>query len=107
MIYYLIASIFYFLLMCFTFNECIRKSSYYTYVCLILNLCSAFLWFSFVKNLPNREEVLFHSVYWDLMIIVIGYILPLFIFEFKLNYIQMIGIIVIFIGFCLLKGFND
>lgn len=107
MIYYLIASVFYIAIMLMTFTESIRLSKHFIWINLFLNTCAAFFWFYFAKNLPNKESILLNSAYWDLMIMVIGYILPIFIFQFKLNYMQLIGLFVVFIGFCLLKVFND
>ena len=107
MIYYLSAAICYFLVMCLTFVEHWRNHRFYIGACLLFNFFSASMWFSFVKTLPSKENILLHSVYWDLMIMIIGYILPVFIFHFKLNYLQITGIFVIFIGFCMLKAFND
>jgi drug/metabolite transporter (DMT)-like permease len=107
MIYYLIASVFYIAIMLMTFTESIRLSKHFIWINLFLNICSSFLWFTLVKNLPNKESILLNSAYWDLMIMFVGYILPIFIFQFKLNYMQLIGLFVIFVGFCLLKAFND
>jgi hypothetical protein len=74
---------------------------------LVLNFLASFSWFSLVKSLPDKESILINSVYWDIMIMGIGYILPLFIFSFKLNNIQIISLFVILLGFFMLKVFHN
>ncbi len=104
--YYFIAFLIYLILMFMTFSD-FRESKYFVFVALTLNFLTSFLWFSLVKSLPDKESILINSVYWDIMIMGIGYILPLFIFSFKLNNIQIISLFVILLGFFMLKVFHD
>lgn len=67
------------------------------------NIFSCFLWYSLAHSLYDKDAVLINSAYWDMMIMAIGYVLPMFVFGFRLTTMQLIGIAVIFVGFCMLK----
>ena len=107
MSYYLIAFIFYFITMIITFYEPIRKTNYYFYISLILNTCGSICWFLLVKYLDNNEEILIHSAYWDLMILIICFLFPIIIFNFNFNLYQMIGFLFILLGFGMVKWFHN
>lgn len=70
------------------------------------NIIACILWYSLAHSLSNKEDVLLNSAYWDMMIMTIGYMLPMLIFGFKLTYMQFAGLAVIFAGFCMLKFFG-
>lgn len=105
--YYGAASVLYLAVMLLTFMESARSSRWYVPCCLACNLFASFLWFRLAQSLPNRDSVLINSAYWDLMIMVIGYVLPMILFSFKMNAWQYLGLAVVFIGFCIMKVCNE
>ena len=105
--HYIVAGIFYTLVMFLTFSDSTRKSHWFFIVSILLNTCGSVIWFMLVKSLDDKEKILINSIYWDFMILVIGYCIPLMIFKFSFNYFQMVGLIFIIFGFILLKGFHS
>jgi len=101
--YYIAAAIIYLVIMMLTFCDSVRLSAYYIPVSMACNILSCFLWYSLAHSLYDKDAVLINSAYWDMMIMAIGYVLPMFIFGFCLTIMQLIGIAVIFVGFCMLK----
>lgn len=104
--YYLIASLFYLMVMFITFNDAFRKSSWYFPLSIFGNLIGSICWFLLVRHLNNNDKILIHSVYWDFMILVIGYLLPLLAFEFSFNSWQIFGMSLVIIGLCVIKAFH-
>lgn len=105
--YYSTASVLYLAVMLMTFVDAARSSRWYLPCCIFCNLAASVLWFRFAQSLPDRDAVLINSAYWDLMIMFIGYMLPMVVFQFRLNPWQYSGLALVFIGFCLLKVFNE
>ena len=101
--YYIIAGIFYLLVMLLTFCDNTRKSAWFIPICVSLNTLGTIIWFLLVKNLDDKKKILVNSVYWDFMILVIGYCLPLILFKFEFSLIQFLGLILIIFGFALIK----
>ena len=60
----------------------------------------------YAKKLNNKVEILTNSIYWDLMMIFIGYLIPLLVFQFKFNNNQIIGFTLIIIGILIVKLFH-
>jgi multidrug transporter EmrE-like cation transporter len=63
-------------------------------------------YFLLIKKLKNKEDILINSIYWDFMLIFIGYLIPLFIFQFKFNINQIIGLTLVVIGILIIKLFH-
>lgn len=105
--YYITAAMLYLVIMMLTFCDSARSSTYYIPISMICNTFSCFLWYLLAHNLHDKDAVLINSAYWDMMIMVIGYVLPMFIFGFRLTTMQFAGMIVIFIGFCMLKFLGE
>jgi len=103
---YIIAAAFYTFDMLITFNDGFRKSNWYLPMSITGNLFGSICWFMLVKHLDNNDRILIHSVYWDFMILLIGYMLPLMIYQFHFNFGQIIGMSMVVIGLCLLKAFH-
>lgn len=101
--YYVIASLCYLIVMLLTFFDFSRKSSWFLPVSLLFNTVGTCLWFLLVKHLDEQQKILIHSVYWDFMILVIGYCLPLIIFKFNFNFLQIAGFILTIIGMVMIK----
>jgi hypothetical protein len=57
-------------------------------------------------KLTTKEDILINGIYWDFMLIFIGYLIPIFIFQFKFNINQIIGLILIVIGILIIKFFH-
>lgn len=89
-----------------TFNDAFRKSSWYLPLSIFGNLIGSICWFLLVRHLNNNDKILVHSVYWDFMILVIGYLLPLLAFEFSFNSWQIFGMSLVIIGLCVIKAFH-
>ena len=105
--YYLMAFMFYFLAMIITFNDSYRRSNWYIYVSLGLNTAGSIFWFLLVKYLNDNDKILIHSAYWDLMILIISFLLPTIIYKFNFNLYQIGGLIFIFLGFAIVKWFHN
>jgi len=104
--YYIIASFFYLIVMLITFHEPMRKTNWFLPIAISCNLLSSMCWFLLAKKLNNKEEILTNSIYWDLMMILIGYLIPLLVFQFKFNNNQIIGFTLIIIGILIVKFFH-
>lgn len=105
--YYLTASLLYLVIMLMTFVDAARSSRWYFACCIACNVGASVLWFKLAQSLPDRDAVLINSAYWDLMIMFIGYMLPMVAFQFRLGFWQYAGLALVFLGFCLLKVFNE
>lgn len=102
--YYAFASVCYLIVMLLTFFDYSRKSSWFLPISLFFNTCGTLAWFLLVKQLNEQQKILIHSVYWDFMILVIGYCIPLILFKFNFTYLQIIGLIMTIAGMLLIKG---
>lgn len=105
--YYVAASLLYVAVMLMTFVDAARSSRWYLPCCIVCNVGASILWFRLAQSLPNKDSVLINSAYWDLMIMFIGYMLPMVAFQFRLGTWQYVGLALVFLGFCLLKVFNE
>lgn len=90
--------------MLLTFFDYSRKASWFLPISLFFNTCGTIAWFLLVKQLNEQQKILIHSVYWDFMILVIGYCIPLILFKFNFTYLQIIGLIMTIVGMLLIKG---
>jgi drug/metabolite transporter (DMT)-like permease len=104
--YYIIASFFYLIVMLITFYEPMRKTSWFLPISICCNLFSSMCYFLLIKKLNNKEDILINGIYWDFMLIFIGYLIPLFIFQFKFNTNQIIGLTLVVIGILIIKLFH-
>ena len=94
------------MVMFITFNDAFRKSNYYLPLSIFGNLIGSICWFLLVRHLNNNDKILVHSVYWDFMILVIGYLLPLMFYEFSFSLWQIFGMCLVVIGLCIIKAFH-
>ena len=101
--FYITAAMLYLVIMMLTFLDTARSSNYYIPASTACNIVACLLWYTLAKSLPSKEAVLLNSAYWDMMIMFIGYILPMAIFGFRLTTLQIAGMAVIFVGFCMIK----
>ena len=64
---------------------------------------SNILWFLSAKIIGNHKEIYLYSLLWDFVVIGVYFILPIILFDIKLNKFGIFGLILMLVGILLVK----
>jgi len=61
------------------------------------------LWFIATKILGDKKEIYLYSLVWDFFVVSVYFLLPVFLLDIKLNRIGIAGLVLMLIGFLMIK----
>lgn len=102
-VYFLLLILFSIIYNYISYIEIFRKSLWYLASAIVLSVIFAMIWFNLQKLVESKETVLFLVITWDVIVIIIGVVIPIIFFDIKISRLTYIGIIFIIIGIILLK----
>jgi uncharacterized membrane protein len=89
----------------FSYNDEQRRSPWFYPVYLSVSVACSLIWIVSAKCLDNKRHILVYSVFWDSLLMVAYYLLPLLFFGVKVNTGMLVGIALVLIGIMLVKAY--
>lgn len=86
-----------------TYNDNIKNSIWYYPLGVSLGTITATLWFYVCTLLPDKNKVYVYSLFWDTIMVMVYYGLPILFFGVKLDKITAVGSTLILAGIMVLK----
>jgi drug/metabolite transporter (DMT)-like permease len=77
--------------------------AWYMPVGVFLGTSTVVLWYVMVKHLADKDRIYFYSLVWDVILVFVYYLLPIFCFGVKLDRNGVIGICLMLAGLVLMK----
>lgn len=107
---------FFYIVLAIIFNSCncllsFQKNLYDKWYFIPLGvsfaICSNLTWFSAVKFLNDPKKIYIFSIMWDFVICVIYFLFPMIFCKINLQKYELIGLIIVLIGICIMKIHNN
>jgi multidrug transporter EmrE-like cation transporter len=76
---------------------------WYLPVGMLTGCISNILWFLSAKIIGNHKEIYLYSLLWDFVVIGVYFVLPIILFDIKLNKFGIFGLILMLVGILLVK----
>lgn len=61
------------------------------------------LWFAATKIISDKKDIYLYSLVWDFFVVAVYFLLPVILLDIKLNRVGIFGLILMLIGFLLIK----
>lgn len=98
-------------LICFThsipcylsYEKWAQDKWWYLPVALFFGGMNMMLWFIATRIISNLKTIYIYSLIWDLIVVSVYFLLPIIAFQIKLNKFGIIGLMLMVIGFLLVK----
>lgn len=97
------ASILYAIFTWYTFNDEIRQSPYFFVIGLAYAVLANFTWIILVRNINDTRQILFYSLAWDVLMAVIGWMIPIIFYHARLTLTSSLGVLLIIAGVLVLR----
>ncbi len=106
----LVPWIFLFLIFCthslccyLSYEKWAQEKWWYLPIGMLTGCISNILWFLSTRMISDAKNIYIYSLFWDLVVISVYFLLPIIIFDIKLNKFGFIGLLLMLIGLLLVK----
>jgi hypothetical protein len=82
----------------FSYRKEIHQYRWFPAVMCCVSLCGGFLWAMLCRITPDKNKIMIFSVYWDIMMAIAYYMVPLLFGNFQLTATSVFGIIIVCVG---------
>lgn len=89
-----------------SFSDTFRRSTWFIPGFTTANLAIGFLWIWAARLLDDKAKIYVFSLYWDSLMVLCYYILPLLAMGIKLNSQTVFGIVLTVIGLIVIKAYS-
>lgn len=87
----------------FSYEKWAQEKWWYFWVAILSGAASNVLWFIATKIIEDKKQIYLYSLVWDFFVVAVYFLLPVYVFDIKLNKIGIMGLILMLIGFMMIK----
>lgn len=87
----------------FTFDDRTRAKWWYVPSGVFLGIVCNTIWLFMTRSLDDKEKIYFYALFWDAMIVVVFYGMPILLFGVKLNKWGLLGLALMITGLTIMK----
>ena len=95
--------VFHFVMCYLIFNKDIHAKWWYLFLGVLLAALNNFVWFYSAKIIENKKEMYLFSALYSILITVVYFLVPILFFGLKINKWELIGIVLMIIGFIIFR----
>lgn len=89
-----------------SFSDSFRRSAWFIPGFTTANLAIGFLWVWAARLLDDKAKIYVYSLYWDSLMVLCYYLLPLLVMGIKLNTQTLCGIFLTVTGLVVIKAYS-
>lgn len=102
-----IAALIYAISAIMNFSPTLRNSSWFYPMSITLSLATTLLWAYLARILDDKDKIFIATIFWDIAVHGTFLIIPIVMFNVKLNPMAWLGILLVIVGFVLIKTYSN